>query len=75
MIAPQWFVAHEGNTLYARVAEDTPTLEMVSEILTRENPEMRDFLPSLAVVMTWHNNDSAKVFAWLLLLFGAVNSL
>ena len=58
LIAMQWPVDPPGTTLFARVAEDSATLELVREILTEQNPAMSDFLPSLAVVMTWHNNST-----------------
>ena len=61
VIAPQWFVNHSGNTLFARIASDNHTLERVRAVLISENSEMTEFLPSLVVLITWYNNDTTKV--------------
>ena len=61
LIAPEWFVNHEGNTLYARITEDESTLKIVRDILQIDNPQMAAFMPSLAVIITWHNDNSTKV--------------
>ena len=60
-IAPQWLIDRPGNTLYARVAEDESTLQLLRGILRQGNKKTSDFLPSLAFVVTWHNNESEMV--------------
>ena len=60
-IAPQWIINHPGATLYARVAEDNSTLDLLKIILVEGNMEIGDFQPSLAFVVTWHSNETENV--------------
>ncbi len=61
LITPLRLTSHPGSTLYVRVAEDEPTLELVRESIVRGSMEISDFMPSLAVVVTWHNDELEKV--------------
>ena len=73
-IAPQWLIDSPGNALYARVAEDKPTLNLLRDILMKGRMEMSDFQPSLAFVVTWHSSESENV-SWLPKLRGGLVSL
>ncbi len=55
IIATLWTqtASQQGSgTLYSRVTDDAATLELVSDILMKENMEFSNFQPSLAVVIT-----------------------
>lgn len=60
-IAPQWLIDYPGNTLYARVASDGPTLELVRDIIMEGRQETSNFQPTLAFIATWHNNETNEV--------------
>jgi hypothetical protein len=55
MIAPLWgniIPALSGQT-YLRVAQDSQTLERVSQMITDENKELAGYSPSVAVIASW----------------------
>ena len=57
VIAPAWtdwtFLEDSTGTIYYRVAQDQVTLDEVVEMITEVNPELSDYLPTLAVIVTW----------------------
>lgn len=64
-IAPNWkiFSPKTGSDpmLYGRVSQDPVILEKVEGMVTDQNPELSDFEPSLAVIVTWQNNVSMEI--------------
>lgn len=55
LIAPLWtnFTFATSGTIYYRVTEDTATLALVADMITDMNPDLADYEPSLAIVVTW----------------------
>lgn len=53
LIAPLWS-NFEPVTINYRVAEDPDTLQQVVDMIASRNPELTDYQPSLAVVVTVH---------------------
>ena len=55
VIAPAWtnWTFEDSGTIYYRVAQDQVTLDQVVGMITEVNPELSDYLPTLAVIVTW----------------------
>ena len=55
VIAPAWadWTFKDNGTIYYRVAQDQVTLNQVVGMITDVNPELSDYLPTLAVIVTW----------------------
>ena len=53
-IAPFWayFVWGRGHTYY-RTVNDSASLEQVMKMITNVNPELSQYQPTLAIVVTW----------------------
>jgi 5'-3' exonuclease len=51
IIAPLWTDFRSANTMY-RVTDDPDTLQLVREMISSRNPNLRNYQPSLAVVVT-----------------------
>ena len=62
-MAPNWTIfssSFSDPTLSVQVTQDPLVLEAAVEMVVSQNEEMSSFQPSLAVVITWHNNVSAE---------------
>ena len=55
IIAPAWadWTFEDSGTIYYRVAQDQVTLDQVVGMITDVNPELSDYLPTFAVIVTW----------------------
>ena len=55
VIAPAWadWTFENNGTLYYGVAQDQVTLDQVVGMITAVNPELSDYMPTLALIVTW----------------------
>ena len=55
VIAPAWtdWTFEDSGTIYYGVAQDQVTLNQVVGMITDVNPELSDYQPTLAVIVTW----------------------
>lgn len=64
-IVPSWSISSTkpGSDLitYVGVSQEPLVLGRVKEMVTDQNPDLSNFEPSLAVIITWHNNVSVEI--------------
>jgi len=46
---------NSAGIMFSRIIEDPETLEDVKQMIVDENPELEDYQPMLALIVTWFN--------------------
>ena len=57
IVASLWtpFIEQNQGRIYRRITNDSLALSWVREIILSRNPDLGDYQPTVAIVVTWHN--------------------
>ena len=56
-VVPLWttFIPQTQGILFRRITEESFQLSWVKSAITHQNPDLQDYEPSVAVIITWHD--------------------
>ena len=57
VVAPLWtrYTPQTLGSLFSRISYDSLDLNLVKQIISQQNPNLTDYSPSVAVIVTWHD--------------------